>query len=295
MNARACAAYLKLARNKTFKWVHGNRHRMNARWLAVAVILLANCASPQPVAEPQDKCPVFQIPTETGCCRDLNENTVCDTVDFAENISAEKQREEEEAAAQARETAEQSGKLKPTIVNALYENASAVAGYRFYYQGDEVVVANGTIVRRLLANIPLGDKEIAGRRVKAAVNTVYLDFQNRTAVGECVPPKHAAALGRGTECDEFIGVLFPVDFDAYSFKLPIKWLEEFLNRKPYEDLPGGDIGKRKTVRYSFGDLQDSAKKTHLWVDTQTQMPVRAEVWKGDELATQDVYSDFYPI
>jgi hypothetical protein len=264
--------------------------------IVLALLFLAACtiAPSAPETKPRE-CPVFEIPAESGCCRDLNDNTVCDTIDFGENISAEKQREYEEAAAKARETAEQSGKLRPTIVNALYENASKVSGYRFYHEGDEVAVANGTVVRRLLTNIPIGDRDIAGRRVKAAVNTVYLDFQNRTAVGECVPPKHAAALGRGTECDGFIGALFPVDFDTYSFKLPIRWLEEFLNRKPYEDLPGGDIGKRKTTRYSFGDLQDGAKKTHLWVDTQTQMPVRAEVWKGAELVQQDVYSDFYPI
>jgi hypothetical protein len=56
-------------------------------------------------------------------------------------------------------------------------------------------------------------------------------------------------------------------------------------------MPGQDVGKLKTTLYRFTDLKDANTRTNLWVDQQTKLPVRAEVWKNNSLAQQEYYTD----
>lgn len=266
------------------------------RWRTFAffvLFFLASCKAPaQPqVAAPQ--CGLFEIPSDGGCCRDLNENDVCDTVDFAEDISAEQQREYDEAAARARAKAEASGTLKRTIMNDVYDNASAVTSYRFVHNGDEVVVANGSIVRKLLLDHPIGDQMVDGRRTKAVVNTITLDFANKKATGQCVPPAALVRQGRSTQCDAYKDLVFEVPFEEFAFKMPIAWLEDFLHRTPYEILPGQHVTKLTATLYRFTDLKDAQRKTSLWIADTTSIPVRVEVWQGNALVQQEDYFDLY--
>lgn len=265
-------------------------------FLITALLLLAACTAAQPPAAEQAQCKVFETPDGSGgCCRDLNENGICDTIDYASEIEQQKQQEYEEAAEKARETAAVSGKLRRTIVNDLYDAAAGVKNYRFLYKGDEVLAANGSIVRNLLADYPLGDQDIEGRRVKVVINQVTFDFAAKQAVGECIPPAHLVRLNRGTQCDEFIGKTFPVNYDEFSFRLPIEWLKDFLHRAPYETMGNQDVGKLKTTLYRFTDLKDANRHTYVWVDEVTKMPVRVEVWQDDNLERQEYYTDLYPI
>ncbi|MEM4239902.1 MAG: hypothetical protein QXM31_00110 [Candidatus Woesearchaeota archaeon] len=259
------------------------------------VLVLAGCAAAPGEVQQTSQCRWPEIPKDSGCCRDLNGNGICDTIDLAAEIEAEKQREYEEAAQKARETAEISGKYKPTIVNLLYANATGLKGYRFLYKGDEVVVANGSIIRKLVNEYQLGDREINGRRVNVVVNTVYLDFVGRAASAECVPPEALAKQQVGTVCDKFLGARFPVKFDVFAFKMPAKWLEDLLYRNPVTILPGSHIGKRPATLYKFTDLQDANRKTHIWIDDLAGMPLRVEVWQGGLLVEEEDYLDFYPI
>jgi hypothetical protein len=259
------------------------------------LVILAGCTAVTQETQQSVKCKWPEIPSDGKCCRDLNENSICDTIDYASEIEAQKQQEYEQAAQKAKETAEQSGKYKPTVVNLLYENASSIKSYRFYYKGDEVVVANGTIVRKLTSLYPLGDKTINGRNMKVFVNTVWLDPLKRTAISECIPPEKLIREGTGTPCDDFAGEKFEIPFDAFAFKMPIKWLEDLLYRTPMTVLGGSHVGDRTTTLYKFTDLQDSSRKTHLWIDDQAQMPLRVEVWQVDTLAEQEDYLDFYII
>jgi hypothetical protein len=236
----------------------------NMMRLLIILLLLSACTTAPAPQQALPECRWPEIPSGTGCCRDLNENNICDTVDFAAQLEAEKQREYELAAQKARETAERSGKYRPTIVNELYANATGVKSYRFIYKGDEVVVANNTIVRRLTSEYPVGDQEISGRRMKAVVNAVYLDFINKKAVAECIPPPVLVAAKQDTVCDKFISYKFGVPFDVFAFKMPEKWLEEFLYRTPVTTLAGSHIAKRTATLYKFTDLQDANRKTHIW-------------------------------
>ncbi len=263
------------------------------RWIVLLLLLiLSSCTAPTRQIQPAAQCKWPEIPNDGGCCRDLNENSICDTVDFASEIEAEKQKEYETAAQQARELAEKSGRYKPTIVNLLYENATS-KNYRFYYKGDEVVAANGTIVRKLTSLYPLGDRTINGRRMKVFVNTVWLDILQRTAVAQCVPPEKLVSGGRGTPCDDFANIAFSVPFDNFAFKMPAKWLEDLLYRSPVTVLGGSHIGDRTATLYKFTDLQDADRKTNIWIDDQVQMPLRIEVWQGDKLAEEEDYLDFF--
>jgi hypothetical protein len=266
------------------------------RALIIALLLLAACTAAQPPAAEQQQCKVFEAPDgKGGCCRDLNENGICDTIDYAGEIAEQKQQEYEESAEKARETAAESGRLRRTIVNDLYDAAAEVKEYRFLYKGDEVVIANGTIVRNLLADYPLGDQDIEGRRVKVVINQVAFDFAAKQAMGECMPPAHLVRLNRGTQCDAVIGKTFPVSYDEFSFRLPIEWLKDLLHRTPYETIGNQDIGKLKTTLYRFTDLKDAQRKTNIWVDEVTKMPVRVEVRQGDNLERQEYYTDLYSI
>lgn len=257
------------------------------------ILVIASCATPagtQPV--PQCKWP--EIPANGNCCRDLNENGICDTIDFAQEIEAQKQQEYDIAAQKAKETAEKSGKYKPTIVNLLYENATS-KNYRMYYKGDEVIVANNTIVRKLTSLYPLGDKTINGRRMKVFVNAIWLDSLQRTAAAQCVPSEKLISEGRSTPCDDFANIDFSVPYDAFAFKMPTKWLEDLLYRNPITVLGGSHIGDRTATLYKFTDLQDSSRQTHIWIDDQVQMPLRVEVWQGDKLVEEEDYLDFFVI
>ncbi|MEM2916726.1 MAG: hypothetical protein QXT19_05230 [Candidatus Woesearchaeota archaeon] len=266
------------------------------RWIVfLLLVLLAGCTAQTSTLPPTSQCKWPEIPSDTGCCRDLNENSICDTVEFAEQLEAERQKEYELAAQKARETAEKSGRYKPTIVNELYANATKVKSYRFIYKGDEILVANNTIVRRLVSEYPVGSQTINGRRMNVVVNTVYLDFTNRNAIAECIPPPNLVAAKQDTVCDKFIGYRFEVPFDTFAFKMPIKWLEEFLYRTPITTLPGSHIGKRTATLYKFTDLQDANRKTHIWVDEMTGMPLRVEVWQDGVLEETKDYLDFYVI
>ncbi len=257
------------------------------------ILLLASCTTPpQPQITPQCNWP--EIPNNGGCCRDLNDNNVCDTIDFASEIEAQKQQEYEIAAQKARETAESSGKYKPTIVNLLYENATS-KNYRFYYKGDEVIVTNNTIVRKLTSLYPLGDKTINDRRMKVFVNTIWLDTLQKTAVAQCVPSEKLISEGRSTPCDDFANINFGVQYDVFAFKMPTKWLEDLLYRNPISVLGGSHIGDRTATLYKFTDLQDSSRKTHIWIDDQVQMPLRVEVWQNDKLVEEEDYLDFFVI
>jgi len=266
--------------------------RLTALFLA---IILAGCTTTLPEAKPAAQCKWPEIPADSGCCRDLNENKVCDTVEFAAEIEAQKQQEYEEAAQKARETAESSGRYKPTIVNQLYANASNITGYRFYYKGDEVVVANNSIVRKLTYYYPLGDRDVKGSRMKVFVNTVRLDFANKTAIAQCIPPESKVKKKQGTPCDDIAGIDFNVGFDNFAFKMPIKWLEEFLYRTPISILPGSHIGDRTATLYKFTDLQNANRITHIWLDDRTAMPLRVEVREGSRVAAGEEYADFFTI
>ncbi len=269
---------------------------MSEKIIALMLLFLTACAAaPQPTAEEKSECPLFEIPSESGCCRDLNENGICDVVDFAENISAEKQREYEQAAQKALETAQKSGRMKPTIMNELYENASKITNYRFLYKGDEVVVSNDSIVRKLVTHDDRGMQEINGRRTKVLVNEITLDPLHGEATARCIPDPLAIKEHLATPCDEILGMTFDFPYDRFSVKLPIEWLGEFLHRTPFEILPGTEIGKRKTTLYRFTALNDAQRKTSLWIDYQTSMPLRVEIRQGEELAWQEWYSDFYTI
>jgi hypothetical protein len=264
--------------------------------LGLCLVILAGCAAPQqaqPEATPT-QCAWPEIPSDGGCCRDLNENGFCDTIDLAQEIEQQKQQEYEEAAQKARETAEAAGKYRRTIVNDLYDQALAVKGYRFLYEGDEVVVANGSVVRKLVNEYDLGIQEIQGRRQKVVVNEVILDKATRTAQGRCVP-RARVKLDIATPCDAIIGMTFQLSYDSFAVKLPIEWLADFLYRTPFESLPSTDIGRRKTTLYRFTDLADAQRKTNLWIDQETKMPLRAEVWQGDELVQKEWHSDLWEI
>ncbi len=266
------------------------------RWTALFLaLILVGCTTPLHETQQVVQCKWPEIPSGTGCCRDLNENNVCDTIDLAEQLEAEKQKEYELAAQKARETAERSGKYKPTIVNELYANATSVKNYRFIYKGDEVVVANNTIIRKLVSEYPVGDQVISGRRMKVVVNTVYLDFVNKKSVAECIPPPIPVAAKQDTVCDKYVGYKFDVPFDVFAFKMPEKWLEKFLYRTPITTLPGSHIGKRTATLYKFTDLQDANRKTQIWADDVTGMPLRVEVWQGNVLEEAEDYLDFYVI
>jgi hypothetical protein len=265
------------------------------RWIGLIILLviLASCTAPAPSVKPSAQCKWPEIPNDGGCCRDLNENGICDTIDLAPEISAEEQKEYEAAAERAQIIANRSGRYRPTIVNELYANASNVSSYRFLYRGDEIVIANGSIVRKLLMEYPLGDKTINNRRMKVLVNTVWLDPLNKKAVAQCVPPQKLVAEKVGTLCDNFKGIDFDVSFEAFGFKMPIKWLEEFLYRTPAAMLPGSNIGKRTTTIYKFTALNDSRRLTILWIDDLTAMPIRVEVWQGSELVEEADYLDLF--
>ncbi len=263
--------------------------------LLLIFLLLSACTTlpAQKQAVPECKWP--EIPYDGGCCRDLNENNICDTIDLAAQLEAEKQKEYELAAQKARETAERSGKYKPTIVNELYANATSVKNYRFIYKGDEIVAANNTIMRRLVSEYPVGDRDVGGRRMKVVVNTIYLDIIGKKAVAECIPPPALVEAKQDTVCDKFIGYKFDVPYDVFALKMPEKWLEEFLYRTPITTLPGSHIAKRTATLYKFSDLKDANRKTHIWADDQTGMPLRVEVWQGDVLEQREDYIDFYVI
>ncbi len=269
--------------------------RMNyAIWLLV--LILAGCvAQPQQTA-PSTKCAWPEIPDgKGGCCRDLNENKVCDTIDFAGELAREKELEYNASAEKARRIAAESGKLKRTIVNALHENASKVSQYSFLYEGDEVVVANNSIVRKLVQNHEIGIKEIDGKKYKVVVNTVMIDLLGKKATAQCVPAAEFVRTHTPSPCDNYLGMTFDVLFEDFTLRLPIAWLEDFLHRTPYEALPGSQIGKLKTTLYRFTDLTDAQRKTNLWVDEQTKLPVRVEVWQNEKLVTHEDYSELHVI
>jgi hypothetical protein len=269
---------------------------MKKALLLLALLILAGCATTQQNQPlPVSQCKWPEIPSDGGCCRDLNANGACDTIDLSVEIQTQEQKEYEEAALKAQATANKSGRYKPTIMNAVYANASSVKNYRFYYKGDEVVVANGSIARRLTYYYPLGDQTVNGRKMKVFVNTVLLDMANKTAIGQCIPPENLVKEKENTPCDDIIGVDFDVSFDTFGFKMPIKWLEEFLYRTPAEILPGSHIAKRTAILYSFTDLQNSNRKTKMWADEQTGMPLRVEVTEGKTVMEKADYLDFFQI
>lgn len=267
------------------------------RWIAIAMLLILVACTPKAAVlpVPQSQCKWPEIPKDGGCCRDLNENGICDTIDLAANISAIEQQEYEQAAINAQKTANRSGRYRPTIMNELYANASAIKSYRFTYKGDEVVVKNNSVMLRLVMDYPLGDKEINGKRMKPIVNTVWLDILGKKAVAQCVPPEELVRQGGGTPCDEIIGMDFEVPYDKFALKMPIKWIEEFLYRTPAEMLPGSHIGRRQTTMYSFTDLNDANRRTSLWVDSQTSMPLRVEIDKNGEILESEDYIDLFVI
>ncbi len=264
-------------------------------FLLITLLILASCAVPQQPHANQTRCAWPEIASDSGCCRDLNENGICDTKDFASEIEAEKQQEYEAAAQKARETAAQSGKLRRTIVNDLYDAAKAVTSYRFRYQGDDVIVTPEGVVRKLPHDRSIGIHEVDGKKYDVVINTIMLDLFNKQATAQCVPREEFTRTQTPSPCDNYLGIDFDVIFWEYHLRLPTEWLENFLNRKPYEALPGGDIGKLKTTIYRFADLQDATRKTYLWVDDQTKMPVRIEVWEGDKLRQHEEYVDLYAI
>ncbi len=269
---------------------------MKKAFLLFALLLLASCATVQPKQPlPVSQCKWPEIPSDGGCCRDLNANGACDTIDLSVEIQAQEQKEYEQAALKSQVTANKSGRYKPTIVNALYASASNLTSYRFYYKGDEVVVANGSVMRKLMANYPIGDQTVNGRRMKVFVNTIWLDMLNKKAFAQCIPPEKLVKEEQGTPCDDIIGVDFDVSFDTFAFKMPIKWIEEFLYRTPAEILPGSHIAKRTAVIYSFTDLQNSNRKTTIWADEQTGMPLRVEVTEGKIVMEKADYLDFFQI
>jgi hypothetical protein len=266
------------------------------KWQFIALVVFLTACSPKQITEPEEKqCPVFEIPSEKGCSRDLNDNKICDVQEFAEEIEQQKQQEYEEAAQKALETAERSGQLKRTIMNDVYDKALQTKNYRFVYEGDEVVVANGTVVRKLISDYPLGGKEINGKRLQAVINTVFYDFTNKKTTAQCIPPERLVKLNRGTQCDEFIGIIFDAPFEEFALRLPIEWLEDFLYRTPYETSDGTHTGHQQTTLYRFTDLQDAQRKTNIWADTTTSLPIRVEVWQDSRQIIQKDYLDLYGI
>lgn len=267
------------------------------RWIAIVMLLVLVACTPQTAVQPvpQTQCKWPEIPNDSGCCRDMNENKVCDTIDLASEISAQKQQEYEQAAIKAQETANKSGKYRETIMNEVYANASAVKSYRFLYKGDEAVVANNSVMLRLVMDYQLGDREISGRRMKVLVNTVWLDILGKKAFAQCVPPEELVRQQRSTPCDAVVGIDFEVPFDKFAFKMPIKWVEEFLYRTPAEMLPGSHIGRRSTTLYTFTDLNDASRKTSLWIDSQTSMPLRVEVAKDGQIQESEDYIDLFVV
>ena len=157
------------------------------RYAVLVLLFLAACSSVPIEKEPEVQCDWPEIPSNGKCCRDLNENNICDTTEFAEEIEAQKQQEYEKAAKEALAKAKQSGTLKRTIMNEIYDNASKITNYRFLYDGDEVVVNNGKVTRKLVNEYDLGIQIIEGRRQKVILNLITLDFVTKTATGTCIP------------------------------------------------------------------------------------------------------------
>jgi len=260
------------------------------------LFILASCtAQPQQPAQQTPSCKVFEISTPTGCCRDLNDNKVCDTVDFAANITAAQEREAALQAEKARERAQQSGQYLPTIVNELYANASRTLRYRFMLKGDEIVVINNTITRKLHSDYPLGDQMVNGRRMKVVVNAVSVDPLGRNATAVCIPPPAMVAQGRNTQCDDIKDAVFTVPYDVFAFTMPTDWLKDLLYRTPFEILPGNHVGTITGTLYRFTDLKDAHRVTNLWVDDTLAMPIRVEVRKDGTIESWQEYDDLYRI
>ena len=259
------------------------------RWLALLCIFLAACTPAAVDTEPQ--CDWPEIPKNGGCCRDLNENNICDTAEFSEEIEQIKQQEYEEAAKKARETAEKSGTRKRTIINDLYDRAITHTNYQFFYEGDTVIVTQDNVLRKLGREIDLGEKTINGRRMRVYINAVHLDFIGKTAEAECIPDEPVDLEHQGSPCDEFLEERFEVPYILYEFKLPPVWLGKFLHRNPIETQPGMHIGKQQVTMYRFSDLQDAQRNTILWVNGITGMPLKAEVWYANQLEERADYND----
>lgn len=262
----------------------------------IAFLIACTPQTAQQQSEPIMQCKWPEIIAPDGtCCRDLNENKVCDRAEFAKEIESQERQEYEERAEQARRTAEQAGKFKRTIINDLYDEALKVKNYRFLYKGDEIIVKDGRVTRKLLSEHPIGDRDVFGKRFKVVINTVSIDFDNKKATGTCVPNPELVRQDLSTPCDNFANVAFEVPFEDFAFKMPVSWLEDFLHRNPYQIFPGTHVGKLNTVMYRFTDLKDANKKTDLYVDENTKMPVRIVVRQGDQLVFQEEYIDLYTI
>ena len=279
---------------ESFKF--SNEYLLGMKYLLLILALLfflASCAAPEPEAVPtQPECKWPEIPYEGGCCKDLNENNICDRVEFAEEIEQQKQQEYEEAAQKARKIAEQTGKFKQTVLDDILDAVKQVTSYKFIYQGDNIEVQPDKVVRKLVQDKNLGVQTIDGRRQEIIVNTIHLFPAEKRAEGSCVPAEEFVRTLTPSPCDEILDNIFVISYEEFMLNLPIDWLILVEHREPYEILSNQHVGKRRTTLYR---VRIGEEKINLWIDDNTMIPIAAERWKGDTRLVRDEYIDLQKI
>lgn len=261
------------------------------RLVILFLVLIAACTpGPKPIAKQQCEWP--EILDNSECCKDLNENNVCDAEEFAEEIEKQKQEEYEEAARRARETAQKAGQFKKTVLDEVIEEAEKTTSYSFFYKGNKYVVFPRKIVVELVNEKNLGPKIIDGRRKTAIINTIHVFSGERRAEGLCVPPPEMVKAGMGTPCDEIIGEVFELRYDDYKIPLPMEWLWKVRHRNPYETLQAQHKNNKKTTLYK---VRLGADSINLWVDDVTKLPISVEYFREGEQPEKHNYFDLQKI
>lgn len=252
------------------------------KWLILVLILVAGCAAEPDVIEPS-KCQYPEIEYEGMCCKDINENKICDNIEFEKEIEELEKKEYEEAAQRARETVNKSGEFKRTVMDDVLDKAKKVENYTFIYKGDVIEVYANKTIRRLIA-----DKVIDREGKKYIINTVRLLPQKRS-IGYCEPPEDETL---SSPCDDIFDMEFNVAYEEYDVRLPIYWLYRVEHRKPNQILENQQMGKRTTTLYRIKISDDDL---NLWVDSALSMPVKVEHWKGNRLLEKEEYFELKKI
>lgn len=265
---------------------------MNQFTLALLIALVSCSPAIQPSPQQHASCSWPEIPDNGGCCRDLNENTICDTVEFAEEIERQKQEEYEEAARRARETAQQAGQFARTVMDDIIDAAKQATDYAFVHKGDIVEVRDDMAIVKLVQDANLGVQEIDGRRKELIINTIILNPLERTAIGECIPAEQFIRTNTPSPCDAILNKTFTLDYDAYKRTLPMDWLWLAEHRKQYETLEGQHVGKRQATLYR---IRKENERLNLWIDPVTKLPIKAERWQDNTLLESAEYVDLHKI